>query len=203
MDPIWEEEIASIEKRYAGINHVDLLFIGSSSIVYWTSLPDDFKAYSVINAGFGGSKIQDAIDYFDRIVKVFDPLQLILFSGTNDLNGEADSAPPDYVVDRVEAFMTLTHDKLPHTNVFYLSITPTPCRFNVLNDVLKTNRHIKQLAKKKNFTYIDVQAHFLDHGMPKPELFVEDGLHMNALGYEKWISVIRPILDHAMMNRCL
>ncbi len=189
MNPIWEDEIQNIEKIHQGMSHVDLCFIGSSSIVYWTSILDDFKTYSVVKAGFGGSKIQDSIDYFDRIVKIYDPRVILLFSGTNDINGENDSASPEYVVDRVEAFMSLAHDQLPKAKIFYLSITPTPSRFNVLNDVIKTNRLIKRLSKKKNFTFIDLQGYFLNQGMPSLDYFIEDALHMNALGYEKWISV--------------
>src|SRR4051794_35764933 len=36
-----------------------VLFIGSSSIRLWKSLPTDFPAHTVINRGFGGSQIID------------------------------------------------------------------------------------------------------------------------------------------------
>jgi hypothetical protein len=37
-----------------------VLFVGSSSIRFWKSLPKDFPKYHVINRGFGGSQIEDS-----------------------------------------------------------------------------------------------------------------------------------------------
>lgn len=203
MNPIWEEEIKAIEKHHHGMDPVDLVFIGSSSIVYWETLKQDFKAYSVVKAGFGGSRIQDSIDYFDRLVTVHHPKLVILFSGTNDINGDTDSALAEYVVEKVDEFYVHLKNRLPQTRFFYISLTPAPCRFNVVLEVMKANRLIKHLAKEKGFTVIDLQSEFLKEGKPIPALFVEDMLHMNAKGYEKWRTAIKPIIDQAMRNHCL
>jgi lysophospholipase L1-like esterase len=32
------------------------------------------------------------------------------------------------------------------------------------------------------------------NGEPKPELFVEDGLHMTDAGYDTWADVLKPLL---------
>lgn len=203
MNSIWEEELKKIEEIHQGMDQVDVVFIGSSSIVYWESLKEDFKTYSIVKAGFGGSRIQDSIDAFFRIVLPHHPRLVIMFSGTNDINGDADSATSEYVVDKVQEFDALMKKELPHAKFFYISLTPAPSRFHVVNDVVKANRLIKRLAKEKGFTFIDFQSDFLDQGKPKPEYFIEDMLHMNAKGYEKWVSVIKPIVDHAMRDHCL
>lgn len=203
MNPIWEEEIQNIERLHKGMDRVDLVFIGSSSIVYWSTLKEDFKAYSVVKAGFGGSRIQDAIDAFDRVVKIHHPKIVVLFSGTNDINGDADTAPAEYVVEKVTEFQAMMKKKLPESKLFYLSLTPAPCRFHVFHEVVKANRLIKHLAKEKGFTFIDMQAAFLDEGKPKPEYFVEDMLHMNEKGYAIWISTLKPQIDQAMRTHCL
>lgn len=203
MNKLWEEEIQVIEKTHLGLKSVDLVFIGSSSIVYWTTLKEDFKAYSVVQAGFGGSRIQDAIDSIDRLILPYDPKLVILFSGTNDLNGDSDSAPAEYVLEKVEEFYHILKQKCPHAKFFYISLTPSPSRFHVLTEVLKANRLIKHLAKEKCFTFVDLESKFLKEGKPIPELFIEDNLHLNSLGYKKWVSVIRPMIDHAMRDHCL
>lgn len=203
MNPIWEAEIKKIEEIHQGMDQVDLLFIGSSSIVYWESLREDFKTYSIVKAGFGGSRIQDAIDAFTRLVLPHHPRLVILFSGTNDINGDVDSALAEYVCEKVKEFHTLLKKELPHTKFFYISLTPAPSRFHVVNDVVKANRLIKRLAKDQGFTFVDLQTEFLDEGKPKPEYFIEDMLHMNAKGYEKWVSVMKPMVDHAMRDHCL
>ena len=43
--------------------------------------------------------------------------------------------------------------------------------------------------------FIDVSEAMLDEqGQPKGELFLEDGLHITAAGYQLWTSIIRPKL---------
>jgi hypothetical protein len=44
------------------------LFVGSSSIRLWKTLPKDFPQYNVINRGFGGSQIAECTYFADRIV---------------------------------------------------------------------------------------------------------------------------------------
>ena len=34
-----------------------------------------------------------------------------------------------------------------------------------------------------------------DQGQPLKELFVEDGLHLNAAGYRRWSALVRPLLE--------
>jgi lysophospholipase L1-like esterase len=44
--------------------------------------------------------------------------------------------------------------------------------------------------------FIDVFTPMLDeHGQPRSELFVDDGLHMNASGYALWRRIIAPYLE--------
>jgi hypothetical protein len=31
-------------------------------------------------------------------------------------------------------------------------------------------------------------------GKPKPELFIDDGLHLSRAGYDEWNKLIRPLL---------
>ena len=43
--------------------------------------------------------------------------------------------------------------------------------------------------------YVDVWTPMLNGiGEPKPEVFIEDGLHMNRTGYDIWTSAVRPFL---------
>jgi hypothetical protein len=59
----WEPEISAFEKsdltnpppRHA------ILFAGSSTIKFWTTLRQDFPGIPVINRGFGGSEICDSM----------------------------------------------------------------------------------------------------------------------------------------------
>lgn len=44
-------------------------------------------------------------------------------------------------------------------------------------------------------TFVDVERPMLSaDGKPRPELYVEDGLHMSPAGYRIWSAAIRPLL---------
>ncbi len=63
-----------------------VLFIGSSSITLWTSLREDFPKARVINRGFGGSHVEDSIDFADRIIFRCRPRLIVLYAGDNDIH---------------------------------------------------------------------------------------------------------------------
>jgi len=44
--------------------------------------------------------------------------------------------------------------------------------------------------------FVDVATLLLDaDGQPRRELFVDDGLHMNASGYHLWVRTLSPLLE--------
>jgi lysophospholipase L1-like esterase len=60
----------------------------------------------------------------------------------------------------------------------------------------KANALIEARCKQdEGLLYLDVATPLLGKdGRPRPGLFREDGLHLNARGYELWASVLGPHL---------
>lgn len=175
------------------------LFIGSSSIRLWETLADDMAPLPIIQRGFGGSKLHDATYYIDRIITPYDPRAVVVFSGSNDISGD-DPNQPDEVLALYEEFVTGVHEALPGTPIYYLAITPTWSRWEYRELVAGANRLIEQYSSTSDDLYfIDTASAVVDeNGEPRRELFREDQLHLNAEGYEAWISVIKPILVASM-----
>ena len=72
-----------------------VVFVGSSSIVKWTSLAEDFPGVKVVNRGFGGSQLADSVEYVDRIVIPYEPRVVVLYAGDNDIKaGKTPEAVP-------------------------------------------------------------------------------------------------------------
>lgn len=70
-----------------------IVFVGSSSIVKWKSLAQDFPGLPVMNRGFGGSEAFDSLTFAHRIVTPYRPRQIVFYAGGNDLNaGKTPSA---------------------------------------------------------------------------------------------------------------
>ena len=166
------------------------LFIGSSSIVRWESLKQDFPELQIINRGFGGSQSPDALRYIRQIVLPYKPSKIIYYEGDNDIPA---GMSPEEIRDTIAEFVRLTELELPDTEIFILSPKPSISRLKYWPEYLKTNRLLKEFSEsKRNVTYVDVaSAMFSRNGKLDPGLFIEDGLHMTAKGYEIWTHVLR------------
>lgn len=172
-----------------------ILFTGSSSFRKWTDVQSYFPAYTIINRGFGGSVLPDVIRYANDIIIPYHPKQVLIYCGDNDL-ASSDSITPKIVADRFKQLFYVTRNALPKTRVSFVSIKPSPSRERLMPKMKQANSLIKSfLAKQKNTSYIDVfNPMLLPNGKPKPDLFLEDKLHMNEKGYVIWQKAIQPYL---------
>ena len=61
----WEKDVAAFEAsdRTAPPPKNALLFLGSSTIVRWKTLQQDYPAHQIINRGFGGNEIADSTHF--------------------------------------------------------------------------------------------------------------------------------------------
>lgn len=172
-----------------------LLFVGSSSFTYWKDIQDYFPAYPVLNRGFGGSTLVDVIRYADKIILPYQPKQIIIYCGENDI---ADSIPatPRMVRDRFKTLLKIIRTSLGKVPVAFISIKPSPSRWKLEKQFLKANQLIKRYLKRvRHATYVNIHdAMLLPDGTVNPELFIKDNLHMNAQGYAIWQKIIEPIL---------
>ena len=192
----WELEIAAFERadRENPPPKGAVLFIGSSSIRLWKTLAEDFPEHRVINRGFGGSEIADSVYFVDRIVIPYGPRLIIFYAGGNDIN--AGKSPAQVAAD-FKSFVTQVQARLPQTRIDYISIAGNPARWAQIEQVKAANAMIEAFAKATpGLKFIDVFPHMLGpDGLPRPEIFSADRLHMNAEGYKLWTRIVRPFLD--------
>ena len=193
-DP-WEADIAAFEAadRERPPPAGGVVFVGSSSIRLWNTLAEDFPGVPVVNRGFGGSELSDALRFADRIVLPYRPRMVVVYAGDNDLwAGET----PEQVFEDFRALVRTIHDELPRTRVAFIAVKPSVARWRIEGEVRRTNQLIREFAAADpRVDYIDIFTPMLgSDGRPRPELFVDDGLHLNARGYELWKSVVAPFL---------
>ena len=170
-----------------------VVFIGSSSIVKWSTLAQDFPGVKVIHRGFGGSQLEDSVFYADRIVVPYQPRTVVLYAGDNDLNS---GKTPETVLADFKAFTKKIHAKLPNTRIVYIAIKPSPSRWKINDKMVRANALIAaECARDKRLAFADIYTPMLNaKGEPRPELFVKDMLHMNEAGYAVWKPVVAPLL---------
>lgn len=170
-----------------------ILFIGSSSFRLWGNLERTFAEFDVLNRGIGGSVINDISFYIDNLVTPYQPRQIFIYVGENDIANEAST---ETVLKDTQHLLALIRERSPNTPIVYIAIKPSPSREKYLLKVKAANERISDyLATQKNMSFIDVYSLMLTpDGKSRPELFLSDRLHLNQLGYDIWIKEIKPQL---------
>lgn len=169
-----------------------IIFYGSSSIVFWKTA-EDFPELNVLNRGFGGSVTSDALLFADRVVIKHKPRLIVFYEGDNDLESGME---PKEVFQDIETFFHKVHRDSPDTKIIYVAIKPSIARWNLIDKIRETNGIVREYAKANPFVhFLDVEPVMLgSDGKPKPELFIDDGLHLSRAGYDEWNKLIRPLL---------
>ena len=171
-----------------------ILLIGSSSFTKWTDVVNYFPDKTIINRGFGGSRLTD-LNYFANDLLHYQPKQIIIYCGENDF-ADDDKLNADVVVERFKTFYKKIRAKFPTIEVDYISIKYSPSREKLWPQMKEANKKIAVFMKKQpNAEFIDITKVMEDaNGNVRKDLFVEDMLHMTPEGYKLWTSVMNPYM---------
>ena len=172
-----------------------ILLIGSSSFTNWKDVAKYFPEHTIINRGFGGSSLPHMTMYAEDIIFKYNPKQIIIYCGENDLTG-GPSITADTIFNRVKKLHQLIRSRYKKVPIAYISMKPSPSREKYLETMQKGNAMIKSFMEhEKRSSYIDVYSSMLDaNGKILTHIFLSDKLHMNAEGYKIWQGVIAPYL---------
>lgn len=194
---LWEPQIARYERadRRWPPARGGIVFTGSSTIRLWRTLAEDMAPLPVINRGFGGAHLAHVNAFAARIVLPYAPAAVVLYCGDNDL-GAWTGKRPEKIVSDFTRFLSLVHDALPETRIYFVSIKPSRLRREQWPAQEEANRAIAELVRAlPRVDYVDVATPMLGGArQPARDLFTLDGLHLSRAGYALWTSVLRPLL---------
>jgi lysophospholipase L1-like esterase len=170
------------------------VFYGSSSFRLWDGIVQAFPRDTVVNRGFGGSTLAECFYLLPRVIFPLEPARLVLYAADNDLDH---GTSPEDVTSVFRQFVERVRDVFPVLPMAFVAVKPSPSRFWNLDAIRRANELIRGVIPQyPGVAYVDVFAEMLNaDGGPRPELFTEDGLHMNATGYALWAVQIRSWLD--------
>lgn len=195
QDPLrFESEVKNLVAGDSAVNSRKLiLFTGSSSIRFWKSLAVDFPNENTLNRGFGGSEMTDLLYYAEPLILSYQPKMIFIYEGDNDLNSGKSAVE---ILHAAEKLLALIRTQLPKTTVIFISAKPSLARWQLKDKYLNFNEQLKQWTeKKKRVKFADVWSALVDsEGNVLPDIFIEDGLHLNEKGYVLWADVIRKFI---------
>ena len=172
-----------------------ILFVGSSSVVNWRTLAEDLPGHRVLNRGFGGSNFNDLIHYADRVIYPYRPKAIFVYEGDNDIS--MGNSAKQVAKDAKKLRTMIARELGKDVPVVFISPKPSVARWEQREIYEDANARLAAYAAKKNHTYfVDVWNPALrPDGSVRPDIFVEDNLHMNAAGYDIWEATIGPVVD--------
>lgn len=170
------------------------LFIGSSSFTLWKDVNSYFPQHTIVNRAFGGSTLKDLLFYFNDLVPKYQPKQIVIYCGENDLANP--ETPADSAVARFKRLYKMIRNYDSKVPVAYVSIKPSPSRYEHMSKFKEANKDIKKFLRcKRKSKFIDVyDAMLKEDGRALPHIFLKDSLHMNQEGYKIWQKRIQPYL---------
>ena len=192
----WDREIAAFEAADAAKPppHDAILFVGSSNIRLWKTLQKDFAEFPTIRRGVGGCELADIAHFADRIVIPYRPRTVVVSAGSNDIH---DGRKPEVVLASFTQLVGTVRAVLPSTRFIFLSINPSPSRWDEVEQVVEANALVKAFVEGgPNMDYVNTfDAMLGPDGTPRTDLFVGDRLHNNPAGNKIRADIIRSHLD--------
>jgi len=117
----------------------------------------------------------------------------VLYAGDNDA---ADGKPPARIAADFDYFLASLRAGTPGVPVIYISIKPSPARWELWPAMQEANALItRSCGAQPPCRFLDVGPAMLGPGgRPRPELYQADGLHMTDQGYQLWADLLGPML---------
>ena len=188
----FQEEVKDIVQRNDSLwdnSQETILFTGSSSIRFWEDLQERFPEKQVLNAGFGGSQASDLLIHLDDLVLRYQPKQVFIYEGDNDIFNK--KRPKQVLEDTAQIVEKLKEDREDRAIVL-ISAKPSLSRWKLKRKYKRLNKKLSNFAKEQDgVEFVDVWNPMLDGRRVMPDIFVEDGLHMNKKGYDIWYTTLK------------
>ena len=152
----------------------------------WTAW---FPEYNVVNQGVGGDTTDDVLARLDRVVAAR-PDSVLLLIGTNDL---ATRHSVEHLVRNIQSILVQLRRDLPGCRMLLQSILPRGREF--AEQIGEANIHLRQFAATVRAQYLDLWPAFAQADGELEATYTDDRLHLNAAGYDAWLSELRPALE--------
>ena len=189
----WKEDVSKLAAGNAtdgGAEHV--LFLGSSSFRLWDTIQEDLAPVKVVKRAYGGARFRDLAIYTPELIAGLRFSKAVIFIA-NDITGkDSEDTDPETTSKLARLVIAQLRSEHPEVPIHLVAVTPTPVRYKHWPRIQVTNRMLRKIAETTpDVFYIPTAYAFLDRdGHPRAELFKEDRLHLNSIGYQIWARIL-------------
>ena len=193
-----------------------VVFLGNSITNGLRKHFSQFNRSDIVNRGIDGDISLGVLERLNEII-YYKPKAVFILIGINDFFNDLTKMPevtPKFVSKNIFNSAKTIKKGSPKTKIYLQTILPInkqqyqnklkkdtgnsyywlepDFEININEQILKTN---EILRNNKIFQVIDLHPLFIDKNSIMNEKYSTDGVHLNKLGYQKWIDIINPVLS--------
>ncbi|MCD8174235.1 MAG: GDSL-type esterase/lipase family protein [Alistipes sp.] len=178
------------------------VFMGNSITQGWVEThPQFFTENDYIGRGISGQTTSKMLVRFRPDVIALAPKCVVILAGTNDIAGNLGDISLENICGNIISMAELA--KYNGIEVVICSVLPAydypwrPGR-EPAEKILALNAMLREYVENKGCIYADVHSAMKDDRNGLPAEYSHDGVHLNATGYTKMESVVKPLIDKAI-----
>lgn len=174
------------------------LFIGDSFFDvnnFWNNFYTDFEGYPVASMGISGSQTTHQMIARDRLIKQFNPKNIVMHIGTNDINDTTLALNSDQYYAQITEYLSTICSEYPEVNIYYLGIENRNAGAGSKNAYAEkvTAKIQNEFAPEhSNFTYIDSPSVF---NTDLNKYLSSDNIHPSEEGRQWYIKTLKEIVE--------
>jgi lysophospholipase L1-like esterase len=172
-----------------------IVFLGDSITQGWgDSMGSMFPGVKVANRGISGDTTRGVLLRLKEDVLSLNPRGIVLLIGTNDLE---EGAAPETIAGNLSLILAALRQHNASMPVILCNVFPSsPTKKRPADQIRAINRlYFAAIKDQPQVTWLDTFALFANpQGDAKLEEF-PDLLHPNTIGYSKWETALRPIME--------
>lgn len=171
----------------------DVIFLGNSITagVDWNELLGMKHAR---NRGISGDITFGVLERLDEVIEG-KPAKVFILIGINDISR---NIPDSLIIGNYRKMISRIQAGSPKTKIYLQTLLPVnneytqfKNHYNKDEHILQVNDALKKIAKTNNIQLIDLYPHFQDGTGKLNKQYTEDGLHLNAAGYQHWAAILK------------
>ncbi len=178
----------------------NIVFLGNS-ITSSYDLDKYFPKYKTINSGIWGDITDDVYERLDNDVISFNPSQVFILLGINDIGGNRDN---EYIEKCIKKIIDKIKIYCPNTEIYLLSVYPVnisdfetwyPPMSEDINEVVDDlNVKLAALSLLNDVEFIDVAKHLKNDDNELEKKYTIEGLHLTDTAYAKISTILKDYL---------
>lgn len=181
------------------ITVADTLFFGDSYFEFWhyekfagTPFKQVYDTTKYLNIGVGGTKYSDWDKMLDNLPPYPKFKNVVINLGFNDLHHQKNKSATE-VFNMMVKIINKVKTMFDNPNIYVLNVCHSPGCAALYEKEVRYNKMLAKNAKKLGITVIDNSKAIYNKNL-EINVFDEDNIHLNSIGYEVMLSEINKVI---------